>query len=296
MWGFSFVAIEIALREATPQQLVSLRFLPTILIFGPVIVVKLIRDKKRIAWKDLGYLTFTGFFAVIVYNFSLNTGQTYLPASLASIVIALNPASIAIIASYWLKEKSSKATWLGLVIGLTGILVVILGRNGTPEIQLRNLIGVGITLFAPISWGIFTTGMRLESPKYGALFATTVAITIGSIPLLFTINRDLINVVSNASSELIISSLFLTLGCTVYGFVAWSIVLKRIEAAKVGALIYFVPIVATTGSIWLLKEKIDLPLILGGIVVLLGVSIATGRIRLPKKRIPSELQKEKILK
>ncbi len=296
MWGFSFVAIEIALREATPQQLVSLRFLPTIPIFGPIILVKLIRDKKRIALKDLGWLTFTGFFAVIVYNFSLNTGQTYLPASLASIVIALNPASIAIVSSMWLKEKASKATWAGLAIGLAGILVVILGRNGTPEIQLRNLIGVAITLGAPLSWGIFTTGMRLESPKYGALFATTVATTIGSIPLLFTINNDLIRVVSNASTELVLSSLFLTLGCTVYGFVAWSIVLKRVAAAKVGSLIYFVPIVATSGSIWLLKERIDLPLILGGIVVLLGVSIATGRLRFQNKRVTAELQKEKVIK
>lgn len=282
VWGFSFIAIEVALREVGPGQLVSLRFLPAFVIFAAMSLPKLLKGSRRPKGRDLLQLVITGIFGVIVYNLALNTGQTHLPASLAALVIALNPASIAIVASLWIGEKPSLRTWGGLLLGLAGILIVILGRHGAPEIRIQYIIGALITLGAPLSWGIYTTGIRRAAPKFGALTTTTTAITVGSIPLLFTINAPLIDTVRHASPSLIISVLFLSIGCTVYGFTAWAKVLKNMEAAKAGAFIYLVPLIAAVGSYWLLDEPIDLPLIGGGLLVLGGVGIATGRLAFPR--------------
>lgn len=260
-------------------MLVSLRFLPALLIFGAMSIPSLIHGKARPVGRDLVGLMVTGVFGVIVYNLALNTGQTRIPASLAALVIALNPASIAIVAQLWLREKPSLRTWMGLAAGLTGILIVVLGRHGAPEIRLYQLSGVAITLGAPISWGIYTTGIRRAAPKFGALTTTTTAITIGSLPLLFTISGEMVEVVRHANLTLIVAVLFLAIGCTVYGFTAWAKVLKSMEAAKAGAFIYLVPLIAAVGSAWLLHEPIDLPLVLGGIIVLAGVAVATGRLR-----------------
>lgn len=284
VWGFSFIAIEVALREVGPGMLVSLRFLPALLIFGAMSIPNLLKQKVRPKGGDLIQLVVTGLFGVIIYNIALNTGQTRLPASLAALVIALNPAAIAITASLWIGEKPSLRTWGGLAAGLLGILIVVLGRHGAPEIRIQYLIGVLITLGAPLSWGIYTTGIRRAAPKFGALATTTTAITIGSFPLLFTISPEMINSVRTASPELIISILFLSIGCTVYGFTAWSKVLKSMEAAKAGAFIYLVPLIAALGSHWLLDEPIDLPLIMGGLIVLGGVAVATGRLSFRRRR------------
>jgi len=278
MWGFSFIAIEIALREVTPSQLVTLRFVPTFIIFASIGLYRLTKHKISINKKDFGRLLLSGFFAVIVYNYSLNTGQTYLPASFAALVIALNPASIAIIANAWIGEKPDGRTWLGLLLGLIGISVVILGRQGTPELQMTYLIGALITLAAPLSWGIFTSGLRIESRRIGSLTATIISISLGSFPMLFTINKSLITTTVNGSSSLWLSVIFLSLGCTVYGFTAWAWVLKRMEAVKAGTFIYLVPLIAAIGSTWLLGEIIDLPFILGGLMVILGVTSATGHL------------------
>lgn len=277
VWGFSFIAIEVALREVGPGMLVSLRFLPALVIFAAMSIPNLVKRRIRPKGGDLIKLVVTGLFGVIIYNIALNTGQTRLPASLAALVIALNPAAIAITASLWIGEKPSLRTWGGLVAGLAGILIVVLGRHGAPEIRLQYLIGVLITLGAPLSWGIYTTGIRRAAPKFGALTTTTTVIMVGSLPLLFTISPSMIDSVRHASPELILSILFLSIGCTVYGFTAWSKVLKTMEAAKAGAFIYLVPLIAALGSYWLLDEPIDLPLISGGLIVLGGVAVATGR-------------------
>jgi len=285
-WGFSFIAIEIALREVDPLRLVALRFLPAAFLFFLMSLPSILRGTFRVGGKDLFRLFIVGFFAVIVYNVSLNTGQTRLPASLAALVIALNPASIALTANLWLGEKPSRNTWVGLAIGLAGVALVIFARHGTPEVRIEHLIGVAITLGAPLAWGIFTTGLRGAAPKLGARKTISAAIMIGTLPLLFFVDAKTIDIVRHASPDLILSVLFLSLGCTVYGFTAWAIVLKHFEAAKAGAFIYFVPIIAAGGSHLMLHEPLDIPLLAGLAIVLSGVSIATGRIQLKRNPTP----------
>lgn len=284
MWGFSFVAIEVALRHVGPGQLVVLRFLPSLLALGLIALPRLAQKQRRIERRDLLVLAIAGLFGVIVYNLALNTGQTFLPASLAALVIALNPASIAIVAALWLGEIPAPRTWVGLIVALAGILVVVLGRHGTPEVRLHHLAGVAITLGAPVSWGIFTTSLRRTGPRTGAFNASLLAILFGSLPLVLAVDGELIATVRQAPPTLIAAVLFLALGCTVYGFTMWAVVLKRMEAARAGAFIYLVPLIAAFGSYAMLGEPVDLPLVLGGVIVLVGVGLATGRLRWPAKQ------------
>lgn len=283
-WGFSFIAIEVALRHVTPVQLVVLRFLPALPIFLVMAIHGLMKRSLRPSWRDLGGMFISGVFAVVVYNLALNHGQTHLPASLAALVIALNPASIALVARVWLKERPAGRLWLGIFVALAGVIIIVFARHGSPEMRSDQLLGVLITLGAPVSWGIFTTSQRRYVPTYGARQVTSLSITLGSLPLLFLIDNDLIAAVRHADGELIAAILFLGLICSVYGFTMWGVVLKKLEAAQAGLFIYLVPVVAAIGGVMLLAEPFDLELIAGGVVVLTGVSVATGRLKLGRKK------------
>ncbi len=289
MWGFSFIAIKVGLRHVSPAQLVTLRFLPVLPIFLPIAVVTLTRLWNNPAflhpWRDFSMLLLMGLVGTLGYNFALNTGQSLIPASLAALVIALNPTSIALVAALSLKEIPPLRTWIGLVIGLSGIAIVVLGRNSAPELRMSTLLGVLITLGAPLSWGIFTTGLRHYSQRLGAAQTTATSMTLGSLPLLFTINSDLVTEVTHSPIDLTVAFLFLAIGCTVYGFTLWAWVLKRLPAAKAGSFIYLVPIVAAFGAWWLVDEPVDLPLIGGTAIVLVGVATATGLLARWLKRL-----------
>ena len=262
-----------------PEQLVVLRFVPTLIFFIPIIFLFSRRQLRELSWRDRGWLLVLGIFGVGVYNISLNTGQTYIPASLAALVIALNPASIAIFSAIVIKEKPPLRTWLGLAISFLGITVVLLARGEMGKIDWRMLIGVLITLGAPVSWGVFTTGLRHFSQRYGAFLPVALAMTYATLPLLFAplFDPSLITISLHANPSLIWSVLFLAIACTVYGFSGWALVLKRVEAAKAGSFIYLVPLVAAFGSRWILDEPLDLPLLFGALLVLAGVWTATGR-------------------
>ncbi|MBS1261839.1 MAG: putative amino-acid metabolite efflux pump [Calditrichaeota bacterium] len=279
LWGFSFSAIKIALRELTAWELVILRFLPTLAVFLVVLASRAVRGTFRIPRRDLPVLFLAGLFGVAAYNFALNSGQTRLPASLAALVIALNPAMIAVVATVWLGERPRLRTWLGLLVALAGIVFVVFARYGTPELRVHHLVGIGITFGAPVSWGIYTSSIRRAAPKLGTVVTTMTAISLGSLPLVLMIGPELTGKLAAARPETIGAVLFLSLACTVYGFTMWGYVLKRVEAATAGAFIYLVPLIAAFAAHWLLGEPIDLPLVGGGILVLLGVALATGMLR-----------------
>ncbi|MCB2212871.1 DMT family transporter [bacterium] len=276
LWGLSFIAIEIGLREVSPWQMVLLRYLPAAAIFAVMLLVKAIRGQLHFTLRMTLELLIAGLFMVSLYNLSLNTGLSMLPASLGALVIALNPAMITIVAMLFLRERPRPRTWIGLVLALAGLVFVVFARYGTPELRAQNLLGMVITLGAPLSIGLYTSVIRNTAPKLGAVGATVSAITVGSLPLVFFIGPELLQVVSTMSSELFWSLMFLSLGCTVYGFVMWGYVLKRVEASTAGMFIYLVPLIAALGSYFMLDEPLDLPLLLGGTITVIGVAISTG--------------------
>ncbi len=280
-WGFSFIAIEVALRAMSPGQLVLLRFLPTLVVFLPLALAGLKVESTRLTPADWARFMVVGLFGVAFYNIALNTGQTMIPASLAALVIALNPAAIALVAAFWLGERPPLRTWAGLLIALAGIAVVVLARHQPVESRRLTALGVLITLGAPVSWGVFSAGLRRYTPSMGALTPIALAMSLGTLPLLIFVRRDLVDTVTAAPPVVVGAVLFLTLACTLFGFTGWATVLKRMEAAKAGAFIYLVPLIAAVAGRFLLNEPLDAPLILGGIIVLAGVALATGRLRLP---------------
>ncbi len=278
LWGFSFAAIKVALGHVSPSDLVVLRFLPVLLGFLPVLIFRFQKIRSSMSRKEILQLFVLGLFVVFLYNFSLNTGQTFLPSSLAALVIAFNPASIALFAGIGLREKPSMASLFGLVMGFAGIAIVVLGRDSAPDIRVTTIQGIIITLGAPLSWGIYSAGMRHFTQKFGALTSTATSMTLGTIPLLFLITPSFISRNLQQPISLWLAVLFLSVGCTLYGFTIWAKVLQRIPAAKAGMFIYLVPITAAFGGGVLLGEPIDIWLIIGTIFVLSGVAVSTGRI------------------
>jgi drug/metabolite transporter (DMT)-like permease len=280
VWGFSFIAIEVALEFASPRQLVLYRFLPTI-PFYLMLTLGFSRNSlstlKQLP-RFLPRMFLFGIFGVFFYNMALNTGQTKLPASLAALVIALNPTAIAIVAAISLKELPRVRTWGGLLIGLVGIATVVIGRTGTPELRAEYLLGVLITLGAPVSWGIYSTGLRRFAPEIGAVRATSLSMLMGTVPLLFMIDADTVALLDSPPS-FHVSYLFLGIVCTVFGFTGWAAVLKRVPAAQAGTFIYLVPLIAAVAGNRILNEPIDLPLIAGALLVLTGVALGTGTLQ-----------------
>lgn len=89
----------------------------------------------------------------------------------------------------------------------------------------------------------------------------------------FNLNSTVIDSVINLSSTGWISILFLGIFCSGIAYVIWAQALRDMESAKVGAFLYFEPLVTVIAASFFLHEEIFLMMILGGAFITTGVFI-----------------------
>lgn len=281
-WGFSFAAIKLSLEHITPLALTAVRFLPAALLLGlllalhrrprPGHTVRPLPDRGTLV-----RLFLLGLVGIPGYNLCLNSGQRLLPSGYAALVISLNPAMIALFGSLWLRERLSWRTLAGLALSLGGLAVVVLGRQDPQALQRQHLLGVLITLGAPLCWGFYSVGLRRWSATHGSFTVLALSLCLGSLPLVVLWPADLPRTLAQGGAPLLASLAFLVLACTVFGFSAWSRVLRSMPAARAGSFIYLVPLVGVLAGHWLLGEPLHSSLAIGAGLVLAGVRLSTIR-------------------
>ena len=109
--------------------------------------------------------------------------------------------------------------------------------------------------------------------RYSPLSLTFYAFIFGSIGLLPFIGSSLLIEVANMSYVGWASVIFLSIFPTIIGYVFWYVALEVKEASKLGIYLYFIPVLSTIFSYFLLDEKITLFFVLGGALVLIGLII-----------------------
>ena len=138
LWGSQYVVSKVALRTIPPVTLLALRYLVSIPAL--LLVLRLRRALKpvdRRDWPILFAIGFTGYFA----SFCLQMlGIDRLTGSLSSLLGAMNPIFIPILAALFLHERITLSKIACVALSMLGV-VVIVGVGGTAD-DLTALVKV----------------------------------------------------------------------------------------------------------------------------------------------------------
>jgi drug/metabolite transporter (DMT)-like permease len=123
-----------------------------------------------------------------------------------------------------------------------------------------------------LSWALYTIVGKPLVQRHDPNLVTMSAIVWGSLPLAFFMpgSGEIKNVTLMGWSALA----FLSIICTIFGFLVWSWALKKTEAARLGALVYLIPLVTIISGLLFLKESLTIGLLAGGTVLVAGVVMA----------------------
>jgi len=272
LWGGAFVAIKQALLYLSPLQLLVMRFLPASLAFAILLGWRHRSALGSMLRRDWLSLSAMGLFGVVVYHTALNTGEQLISAGTASLLMALNPAFIFLLSVFLRQERVTWTRALGLLLAFAG-LVVVVGFGGDGKIQLGMVRGVLITLIAPLAWSVYTLISRPLAARHPPLAVTGLGTMLGTLPILVTVNGSLAERLSTMPLDGWLSIAYVALAATVGGVSMWVMALERLEASRVGAFIYLVPLWAALLSRWLLAEPLTWSLGLGAALIILGVAL-----------------------
>ena len=273
IWGGSFIAIKIAVRDVSPVTVVWLRFLIGTVILGYMTWKQ--KDLALSSWKDRIELVLLGFLGVTLHQMLQSSGLMTSEASTTAWLVSTTPVFIALLGWAFLKEKLTWKTISGILLATIGVMLVVTkgnintifsGNFGAPGDILIILSAPNWALFSVLSQPILERLSSMKVTFYVFLFGwllTSIQFVTGSywaeIPRLTTTGW--------------ISIVFLGVFCSAVAYMFYNDGLKAMPTSHVGVFLYLEPLVATIVAAIVLSESIVLASLAGGAFILFGVWI-----------------------
>ena len=289
IWGGTFVAGRLLAGTLEPLLAACLRFLLAslaLLLFMALARIAPVRPSL----KQFGQLAVLGFFGIFFYNLCFFQGLESINASRASLIVALNPAVIALASWALFKERLNGAKLFGIALCLGGAGVVILSRDsealaGGPGSWRGDLLIFGCVL----GWGVYSLFSRNLNQALGSLQTVTYSILLGTLMLWSTAalrGEVRLEALSALSLEQGLSLLYLGVLGSALAYIWYYDGLGKIGATRSGVFIALNPLTAVILGALLLDERLSLAMCLGGVLILWGIYQCNKPLAsLEKKRI-----------
>jgi drug/metabolite transporter (DMT)-like permease len=277
LWGASFLFIRIAAPVFGPILTIEGR----VAIAALALVLYLLITRKSLdfskRWKQ--YIIIGALNAAIPFTL-IATSALYLTASMSSILNSLTPLFTALIVWGWMNETLSPRKWVGILVGVIGV-VLLVGWSTIPFTK-ETIIAIGLAVLSTISYGL--AGVYAKKTFVGVApislaSGQQIAAAILLIPFTFF---NLPNTTSNFSLIPILAVLALALFCTAIAYLFYFYLIENVGPTKTLSVTFLIPVFGMIWGVLILNENITLGMLVGFVVILMGVLLISD-IKLPTK-------------
>lgn len=275
VWGSTFLAIRIGVRELPPLLFAAMRFFAAGIVLFVWVLTQGERLPGRRQWGSIFLLAFLIF--VIDYG-CLFWAEQRVPSGIAAVMMATIPLFTALAEILILRtQRLTVRLVAALLIGLCGVAVLVI-RSFNIGGQPISPIGALALIAGSLSWSfasILTRKLPLPESKImssgsqmlaGGILLTVAAAAFGEFrgfdPLM-------------VSAGAWFSLLYLIVAGSIIGFTAYLWLLHHESPTKVGTYAYVNPVVAVIIGYLIGGEALGLRTILGTLFVLISVVVIT---------------------
>jgi drug/metabolite transporter (DMT)-like permease len=269
-WGGAFIGTRVATSEMTPPAAALWRYVvaTSALVAWALLIEGALAPLSSRQWIAVCLMGLTG---VALFNIFFMFGLARVPASRGSLIMALNPAITLLGAVLFLHDRLTRDKVLGVVIALVGVSVVL--ARGNPLGLFQGHVGPGelLLLVCPVAWAAYTLIGKKMLGDLSPLAATAYAALIGTamLAVFAAATGDL--AVPHASLRSWLAMLFVGLFGTAVAFVWFYEGVRRIGPARTSVFINLVPVFAVVLGVLLLGEPLEISMLVGGALVIVGV-------------------------
>ena len=273
IWGGMYVVSKVVLEVIPPFALLTIRLVMGAMALGLVIYF---RKTKTIITKDFFWKSalvgFVGYGISLGFQF---VGTKLSTASNGSLVTSATPAFVLLFAPFLLGERTTPRGILALIVSTLGVVAVIDPR--TAELSPSLFWGNMSLLAAALTWALYSVLVRKVS-KSGDLLTSSAIMLLGGLPssLLFGMWEVQTQGVGTITIGIILGLLFLGIISTAIAMFMWNYAFAELPA-NVASLTFFAqPVVGTLLGWLFLAEKITPLFLTGGVLIGIGILIATS--------------------
>ena len=280
VWGASYLFIKVAVDEIEPAPMMAVRTLLAAAVLAGYLGIRIGWARAAVdvlaAWRHclvLGVLNAALPFWLIAW------GEKHIDSGLAAVVQASVPIFNALLVLRFLPhERLSGSRAVGLAVGIVGVGVVTGIHPDGGWIAIAGALAIVASSVAYAGAGVY--GQKAVSGTAGPVLATGSMLVGGLILLplaLFQLPAEV------PSREATASVLALALFGTALAQLVLFRTLALYGSARLSLVTYLMPGFALAYGALLLDEAITASTLLGGALILGGVSLASGRVRIPRR-------------
>ncbi|HLV86717.1 MAG TPA: EamA family transporter [Candidatus Sulfotelmatobacter sp.] len=286
VWGSTYLAIRVGVREVPPFLLAALRFLLAGLALYAWMRLKGTPSPSSREWSAASFL------AILIFVFDYGVlfwAEKRVPSGIAAVMLATIPVFMAIGEIVVLRTQRLTARLaVALLVGLSGV-VVLVGRSASLGDAAIDRTGAIALVFAAVSWSVAASlSRKLPLPAAKAM-SSGVQMLAGGVFLLLT--SALLGEFRGFHAQTVsagawLALAYLTVAGSIIAFTAYVWLLHHESPTKVGTYAYVNPVVAVLIGYFFGGEGLGPRTILGTVLVLASVVVITTA---PKNEARTEL-------
>lgn len=272
IWGSTFVFTKMLLLDGlSPAQIFTLRFLIAYVLLLPLSLRKTSLFCSHSPVKDELLMVLLGLTGGSAYFLAENAALLYTTATNTSLIVCSCPLFTMLLVAliYRKTERFTKIQVMGSVLACLGMAVVVL--NGHFVLHLSPL-GDMLAFAACLCWAVYSLLLKTLTQRYDTLFVTRKVFFYGLltiIPYYLIVPEELSTL--HFSSSILVNILYLGVVASLFCYLVWNWVIKKLGAVVATNWVYFNPIVTILFAWWLLSEQITPWLLLGTLMILIGM-------------------------
>jgi drug/metabolite transporter (DMT)-like permease len=275
VWGSTYLAIRVGVREVPPFLLAAMRFLIAGLLLYGWMIARGERSPTGRQWASASLLAILIF--VLDYGLVFWAEQR-VPSGVAAVMMATIPAFMALSEIILLRtQRLTLRLTLALLIGIGGVAVLMSGSlnlGGAPI----DKEGAAALIVASISWSVASVLSRKLPLPPSKVMSSGAQMLAGGVFLALTaaaLGEFRSFQPSAISRGAWLSLLYLIVAGSIIGYTAYVWLIHHESPTKVGTYAYVNPVVAVLVGYFLGGETIDPRTILGTLFVLISVVVIT---------------------
>lgn len=265
-------------KEVMPEYIKPFGFI-VLRCIGAVLLFWLFHGlfvKEKVDRKDLPKLALCALFGIAINQLMFFKGLSITTPINASILMTSTPILVLIVAAFLIKERVTPKKIGGILLGLTGALMIILmGKDFS--FGSKTLPGDLMVFINASSYGIYLVMVKPFMQKYQPLTVIKWIFFFGFFMVVPFGYQEFTQIDwQSIPTPIIWAIVYVVVGLSFFAYLLNTIALKHLSPSIVSIYIYSQPVFATTIAIALGRDHLTTLEIIAGILVFVGVYLVSA--------------------
>lgn len=276
MWASQFTCIKLVQDQVGPYSTVWGPMLISSIFLAPFVIKDFRKGKKRL--KDVLIFLQLAILGAFPSQVLMTWGTQKSSASNAAILVLVLPVITVVFAFLMLKERMNRLRWISFAVAIIGVILC-----STDDIHKMNMgsqyaVGNLLIFLALVGNAYYNVGCKKIADHYTEMemvFYTYLFMVILLLPFVLYYEHDVFARIPHFTGTTWIGLSALTIFHNFLSMILFFKVLKYLDATQVALSNYLITFFGLPIAAILLKETLNLQVIIGGLLVLTSTLILT---------------------